>query len=56
MSIIAWSCVAMVVVPIAGLVWSLVSVDRAGLAAVRMNLRRSKGIQTERSSDVVSFC
>lgn len=51
MSVIAWLCVAMVVVPIAGLVWSLISVDRAGLAAVQLNIRRSKGIQIERSAD-----
>ena len=52
MSIIAWLCVAMVIVPIAGLVWSLISVDRAGLAAVKTNLTRSRGIQTVQSADV----
>jgi tight adherence protein C len=41
----------MVVVPVAGLVWSLISVDRAGLAAVRLNLRRSKGAQLTRAAD-----
>lgn len=41
----------MVVVPIAGLAWSLISVDRAGLAAVKLNVRRSKGIQIDRSAD-----
>lgn len=51
MSIIAWLCVAMVIVPIAGLVWSLISVDRAGLAAVKTNLTRGRGIQTVRSAD-----
>lgn len=51
MTVIAWLCVALIVVPIAGLVWSLISVDRAGLAAVRLNLRRTKGIQAERTAD-----
>ncbi|MBT2514381.1 type II secretion system F family protein [Arthrobacter sp. ISL-30] len=55
MSMIAWLCVAMVVVPIAGLVWSLISVDRAGLAAVRLNLTRSKGVQTVRPADSEHF-
>jgi tight adherence protein C len=41
----------MVIVPIAGLVWSLISVDRAGLAAVKTNLTRGRGIQTVRSAD-----
>ncbi|APX03140.1 type II secretion system F family protein [Arthrobacter sp. QXT-31] len=51
MSVIAWLSVAMVVVPIAGLAWSLISVDRAGLAAVRLNIRRSKGVQNNRAAE-----
>lgn len=54
MSVIAWLCVAMVVVPVAGLAWSLISVDRAGLAAVRLNILRSKGIQIDRAVEAQS--
>ncbi|MBT8159003.1 MULTISPECIES: type II secretion system F family protein [Arthrobacter] len=43
MSPIAWLFVALIVVPIAGMAWSFISIDRAGLATVRANLNRSSG-------------
>ncbi|WP_423182037.1 type II secretion system F family protein [Arthrobacter sp. NyZ413] len=45
MSPIAWLFVVLIVVPVAGMVWSFISIDRAGLATVRTNLSRSAGLQ-----------
>jgi len=39
-SAVAWLMVGLIVVPISGMVWALISVDRGGLAAVRSNLGR----------------
>ena len=36
----AWVMVGLIIIPISGMVWSFISVDRGGLAAVRSNLGR----------------
>jgi tight adherence protein C len=41
MSVTAWFIVGLIIVPISGMVWSFISVDRHGLARVRSNLGRS---------------
>ena len=48
MSAVAWLMVGLIVVPISGMVWSLISVDRGGLAAVRSNLGRGNRPSEER--------
>lgn len=40
MSLTAWFMIGLIVVPISGMVWSFISVDRHGLASVRSNLGR----------------
>ncbi|QCB96749.1 type II secretion system F family protein [Arthrobacter sp. PAMC25564] len=40
MSVVAWLMVGLIVVPISAMVWSFISIDRGGLAAVRNNLGR----------------
>ena len=41
MSVMAWLMVGLIIVPISAMVWSLIAVDRGGLAAVRGNLGRA---------------
>lgn len=40
MSVTAWFIIGLIIVPISGMVWSFISIDRHGLAAVRSNLGR----------------
>ncbi|MGO4804129.1 type II secretion system F family protein [Arthrobacter sp. 2MCAF15] len=40
MSVTAWLIIGLIIVPISAMVWSFISVDRQGLAAVRSNLGR----------------
>ncbi|WP_426938699.1 type II secretion system F family protein [Pseudarthrobacter sp. S3] len=40
MSAMAWLLVGLIIVPIASMVWSFISIDRNGIAAVRANLGR----------------
>lgn len=40
MSVTAWLIIGLIVVPMSAMVWSFISVDRQGLAAVRSNLGR----------------
>lgn len=42
MSALAWLLVSLIIVPTTALAWSFISVDRSGLAAVRINLGRSR--------------
>jgi tight adherence protein C len=39
-SVLAWLMVGLIIVPISAIVWSFISIDRGGLAAVRSNLGR----------------
>jgi tight adherence protein C len=39
-SVLAWLMVGLIIVPVSAMVWSLISIDRGGLAAVRSNLGR----------------
>lgn len=43
MTAIAWLIVGLIVLPCSYMVWSIVSIDRNGLAAVRRNLGRGRG-------------
>ncbi|WP_441404371.1 type II secretion system F family protein [Arthrobacter sp. YAF17] len=45
MSAMAWLMVGLIVVPISGMVWAMISVDRGGLAAVRSNLGRGRLVE-----------
>jgi tight adherence protein C len=40
MSVTAWLIIGLIIVPVSALVWSFISVDRQGLAAVQTNLGR----------------
>uniref|UniRef100_UPI0031583C4A type II secretion system F family protein n=1 Tax=Arthrobacter sp. H16F315 TaxID=2955314 RepID=UPI0031583C4A len=44
-----WLMVGLIVVPVSGMVWSLISLDRGGLAAVRTNLGRGDRVTDERT-------
>lgn len=44
MNLIAWFSVGLIILPIAGMIWSFIAVDRSGLATVRTNLSRSSGL------------
>lgn len=41
MNLMAWLIIGLIVLPISALVWSFISVDRGGLAAIQNNLGRS---------------
>lgn len=47
MTIVAWLIVALIIIPISAIVWSFISVDRQGLAAIRINLGRGRRIPAE---------
>ena len=55
MNVIAWTSVALIVVPIALMAWAFISVDRAGLATVRANLSRSAGMATDLGAQPSAF-
>lgn len=42
MSAMAWLIIGLIIIPIAALAWSLIAVDRGGLAAVKNNLGRAR--------------
>lgn len=50
MSLFAWLIVGLIIIPISALVWSFISVDRHGLAAVRSNLGRGVRIADDGAS------
>ncbi|MFH5878346.1 type II secretion system F family protein [Arthrobacter sp. NA-172] len=54
MNSMAWVIVALIIVPATYLVWSVVSVDRKGSAAVRSNLNRGRSILAGPGAGVVS--
>lgn len=49
MSVLAWLSVGLIIVPISAMVWSFISIDRGGLAAVRSNLGRGMRSVEERN-------
>lgn len=40
MSVVAWLIIGLIIIPVSAMVWSFISVDRGGLAAVHSNLGR----------------
>ncbi|MGR0158906.1 type II secretion system F family protein [Paenarthrobacter nitroguajacolicus] len=55
MNVIAWTSVALIVIPIAFMAWAFISVDRAGLATVRTNLSRTAGMTTDLGAQSSTF-
>ena len=47
MSVMAWLLVGLIIVPISAMIFSLIAVDRGGLAAVRGNLGRGLRLAQE---------
>ncbi|WP_442543653.1 type II secretion system F family protein [Arthrobacter sp. KN11-1C] len=54
MTAMAWVIVALIIVPTTYIVWSVVSVDRRGYAAIRSNLNRGRSILGDLGAGIVS--
>ncbi|MCI9871520.1 type II secretion system F family protein [Arthrobacter humicola] len=54
MSVMAWLLVGLIIVPISAMIFSLIAVDRGGLAAVRGNLGRGLRLAQESTSTAES--